>query len=149
MKTGKNHRKKLRFLPGVYEYHKEIQLENIGKTLDFWWLWTPPQRCRIFASAPAYTYIAQVGVLLTKIYALCPILQSVLYICIYVVVTAIANCLFFLCRLKIYYMIELQTRFILELAVALISQHCPLKVLSDENQGGSKLVSIDSFFFTV
>jgi fatty-acid desaturase len=24
-----------------------------------------------------------------------------------------------------------------------------LKVLSDENQGGSKLVSIDSFFFTV
>ncbi len=25
----------------------------------------------------------------------------------------------------------------------------PLKVLSDENQGGSKLVSIDSFCFTV
>ncbi len=28
------------------------------------------------------------------------------------------------------------------------NQHS-LKVLSDENQGGSKLVSIDSFFFTV
>jgi hypothetical protein len=26
---------------------------------------------------------------------------------------------------------------------------CPLKVLSDENQGGSKLVSIDSSCFTV
>jgi hypothetical protein len=43
---------------------------------------------------------------------------------------------------------EAETRVRTKLLLTILREH-DLKVLSDENQGGSKLVSIDSFFFTV